>query len=286
MLKYGGLKKGLAVASVLALLVTALFAARASAQTPAGAVSKEEETEARAEAAAFAERLRATQDFAAVARELYADDFMSRQLKGLSGWAEGAGAKTFMLEGVPSLTFERSLAAKGDTGDWKRVRLAADELLYFVFTSLIAGHSFDELGNSDNYNADTVLGVFPPEALKALDANPAASNLLLKKKAGVVVRTPEELRALAATLEEAARLTRPRFAAAVANGKHLEANLRLFGEASAREKVELAGEGEEKVAGYPAGTRLYKVFAPNAYTLRLVRVGGALKIVHAGLPQD
>lgn len=280
-MRCGGLKMGLALAFALTL-----GTANAAAQANAGGVSKEEETEARAAAAAFAERLRATQDFAAVARELYADDFMSRQLKGLSDRAEGAGAKTFMLEGVPSLNFERSLAAKGDATDWKRMRLAADELLYFVFTSLIADHGFDELGNSDSYNAAAVLGVFPPEALKALDANPAASNLLLKRKAEVVVRTPEELRALADALEEAARLTRPRFAATLANGKHLEANLRLFAEASARQKVELAGEGEERVAGYPAGTRLYKVFAPNAYALRLVRVGGALKIVHAGLPQD
>ena len=276
-MKYVGLKTWLAL-----LLMTTTVAA----QVPAGGVTKEEEAEARATATAFAERLRATQDFAAVARELYADDFMSHQLKGLAGWHQGVGAKTLMLEGIPSLTFDRSLAAQAGVEDWKRVRLAADDLLHFMFLSLIANKSFDELGDPDKYDERTLFGVYPPEAVKVLDANPAASNLLLKKEREVVVETPEELRALASTLEEAARLTRPRFAAALANGKHLETNLRLFGEASAREKVELAGGGEEEVAGYPAGTRLYKVFAPNAYTLRLVRVGGAMKIVHAGLPQD
>ena len=279
-MKYVGLKKGLTL-----LLVTALLAAQATARTTAQGVTKEEADEARAAAAAFAERLNASQDFAVVARELYAEDFMSRQLKGIADWSKGAGAKDFMLEGIPSLTFDLALASKANVEDWKRVRLAADNLLYFMFLSLLANKSFEELGDPEKFDERAMLGVYPPEAVKVLDANPSAANLLLKKEREVVVETPEELRALASTLEEAVRLTRPHLAGTLAKGKHFEANMRLFGGGLAREEVKPA-EGEAKTAGYPEGTRLFRVFAPNAYSLLLVKQGGAMKIVYAGLPHD
>lgn len=191
-MKYAGLKMGLALASALTLL-TASGAAR---QTSSGSVTREEAAEARATAAAFADRLRATNDFASVARELYADDFMSRQLKGLYDWSGRAPSNTFMLGGIPSLTFERALATRASAEDWKRLRLAES----------------------------------------------------------------------------------------LAKGKHLDTNLRLFGAGFARSPVRLS-EGEE-AAGYPEGTRLFRVFAPNAYSLLLVRQGGTLKIVWASLPTD
>jgi hypothetical protein len=281
MMQYGGLKKGLA----LALVLTFFLAGAAAAQPTAGGVTREEAAEAHAMAAAFAERLRASQDFAVVARELYADDFMSRQLKELSDWSKRVETNDFMLPGIPSLTFERALAAKANIEDWKRVRFAADNLMHFMFLSLLAKKSFKNLSDPDKFDEDSVLGVYPPEAVKVLDANPSAANFLLEKNSEVVVRTPEELRALAATLEEAVRLTRPRLAETLARGKHLDANLRLFSKSLARDEVKLAEGGAEN-AGYPAGTRLFRVFAPNAYSLLLVREGGALKVVWAGLPSD
>ena len=279
-MKYVGLKKWPAFALALTFALTPA----ASAQAPAGGVTKEEEAEARSAAAAFAARLQESRDFAAV-RELYADDFMSRQLKGLSDWAEGMGSKTFMFEGVPSLTFDRSLASKAGVEDWERVRFAADDLMYYMFLSLLAHHRLEDLDDPEKIDQRAILGVVPPEAVRVLDANPAAANFLLKKRSEVVTKTPEELRALAATLEEAVRLTRPRLAGSLAKGRHLDANLRLFAEGVSGVKVEPA-EGEEVIAGYPEGTRLFRVLAPNGYSLRLVRQGGAMKIVWAGMPSD
>lgn len=278
-MKYGWSK----MLSALALALT-LFPSNAPArQAAAGQVTGEEEAAARAAAAAFAERLGATHDFAAVARELYADDFMSRQLKRLTDWSGRAQASNFMLEGVPSLTFERALAAGADVEDWKRLRLAADNLLHFMFLSHLAGRRLEELGDPDKFDERSVLAVFPPEAVKVLGANPAASNFLLKNEREVVVRTPGELRALAATLAEAVRLTRPRFGEALAKGKHFDENMRLLAGGFSGEAVRLA-EGEAN--GYPAGTRLFRVYAPNAYSLLLVRQGGALKVVWAGWPSN
>jgi hypothetical protein len=44
--------------------------------------------------------------------------------------------------------------------------------------------------------------------------------------------------------------------------------------------------GGVEAEGYPEGARLFRVWAPNAYSLLLVRRGGVTKIVYAGLPHD
>lgn len=278
LMKCGRLKRGLAVASLLTLALTG-----AAGQTPPGAVTKEEAAEARASATAFAERLHATQDFAAVARELYAEDFMERQLKGLSDWSERVRVDTFMLAGIPSLTFERSLAAKADAADWKRLRLAADNVVHFMWLSYLSGRSFEDLGDPEKFDESDVLRAFTPAAVAVLNTHPALANFVKKQESEVIIRTPEELRAVASGLEEAGRLMRPRLAETTAKSKHLDANLRLFRQSLPREEVLTA---DAKAAGYPEGTRLFKVFAPNVYSLLLVRQGGVLKIVWAGLPSD
>jgi hypothetical protein len=280
MLKYGGSK----TVAALALVLTLLLANASARQTPPpGGVGREEEAAVRATAAAFAARLGATHDFATVARELYADDFMSHQLKRLTDWSERVQTSNVMLEGIPSLTFERGLAAKAEVEDWKRVRLAADSLLHFMVMSFLAEQEFGELGDPAKTNEQALVAVFPPEAVKALGTNPSASNFLRKREREVVVRTPEELRALADTLEEAVRLTRPHFAQTLAKGKHFETNMSLVARGFSDEKVTLAAA---EAAGYPAGTRLFKVYAPNAYSLLLVRQGGVMKVVWAGWPSD
>jgi hypothetical protein len=275
------LKKGLAAASLLTLLA----ARSASGQAAAPSVSKEDEAAARATAAAFAERLLETHDFAAVVREFYAEDFMARYLAGESSPTARGDAKEFMLAGVPSLTFERTLAGRGSVEDWKRLYVSSYDLLNFVYLSLFSNRSLKDLGDPDTLDDRTILGVFPPEAVKVLDRNPAAANLLQKKVGEVVVKTPEELRALAATLEEAARLTRPRFAETLAKGKHLDANLKLMGEALGQDEVK-AADAEAEDLGYAKGTRLFRVWAPNGYVLLLVKRGDAMKVAWANLPSD
>ncbi|HWS90916.1 MAG TPA: hypothetical protein VN282_28355 [Pyrinomonadaceae bacterium] len=279
-MKYGGLRKGPAL-----LLTAALLAAQASARAQAGGVAKEEETAARAAAAAFAERLQATQDFAAVVPELFAADFMSRRLRGESEGAKGDGAATFMLEGVPALTFERALAEKAGVEDWTRLYVAAANTMHFVFQSLLSRASLEELSDPGRYDPRKLFEVFPPEAVRLLDKNPALANFLTRRHAEVTIKTSEELREAAATLEEVVRLSRPRLEGLLARGAHLGANLRLMREASGRDEVTATLRAAEEL-GYPRGTRLYRVFAPNGYMLTLVKSGGAFRVVWATLPHD
>ncbi len=258
----------------------------ALAQERGGGVTKEDEASVRAVAAAFAERLGATRDFAPVARELYAEDFMARQLRLSTRLADAAPpAGDFMLESIPSLTFHRSLASHAGLADWTRLRVAADNLMHYIFLSLMSRQSAADMEDPEKFDESAITDVFPPEAVKVLDANPAGANFIMKKGREVVVKTPEELRALASTLEEAARLTRERLAETLAQGRHLESNLRLLKEASARDEVTASALDAEDL-GYPKGARLFNVFAPNGYVLVVVKSGGTFKVVSAGLPHD
>jgi hypothetical protein len=281
-MKYSGLR------SCLAFLLTALLASQAAARAAESGLSKEEEAAARATAAAFAERLRATDDFAPVVRELYAADFMSRLLRFEAGGARGAGAETFMLEGIPSLTFERSLADKAEVEDWTRLYVAASNVMHFVFASLVARTRLEDLGDPERSGLDDerkLLEVFPPEAVALLGENPTLANFLVKKGADVVVKTPGELREVTATLEEVVRLSRPRLEELLSKGAHLAANLRLMREAARRSEVAALRAAAEDL-GYPQGARLYRVFAPNGYELLLVKSGAGFRVVSASMPHD
>jgi len=99
------------------------------------------------------------------------------------------------------------------------------------------------------------------------------------------VATPEDLREVTTTLEEAARLTRAGLGERLPRGARLEQNLGMLNAASARTPVELL-PSDEDFSGYPKGTRLFRVFAPIGYNLTLLKEGGSMKIVWANMPED
>lgn len=283
-MKRDALKGGLSSA-LLSILLLAQFGAPARAAQASGrGVTKEEGRRAREVAAAFTDRLIETRDFAPVVRELYAGDFMSRYLKRESAGQARAGSKTFMLEGVPALSFKESLAAHADDEYWPRLYVAAQTFLHFSFLSLYSRRSLKELGGADDLDSQEILDVYPPEVFKLFDSNPTLANFLMKKGPPVDVGTTDELRAVTVTLEEAVRLTRARLDERLAKGSHLAENLRLMKAAAARTKVELLTEGE--FMGYPPGTRFFKLFTPVGYSLILVEDGGAMKVVWASVPSD
>src|SRR5215207_8915140 len=100
----------------------------------------------------------------------------------------------------------------------------------------------------------------------------------------VDVKTLAQLRAVTEGMEEAELLTRASFAVRVPATEKLEHNLAMLRALPAHEGVSLVDGAEE--FGYPEGTRLFKVFAPPAYELLLVREGGRMKIVWAFVADD
>jgi hypothetical protein len=270
------------VALVLVLLMNVLASQTHAGQSPKGSLTKEEETEARAVAAGFADRLFETHDFGAVVREFYVVDYMPRYLRSQYEARRGSDS-SFMLEGIPSLSFNRRLAARAEDENWPRLFVAAGNMIHYGFARLLSSKSLEELSDPEKLKEEDMFGVYPPEAVKILDANPALANFLKKKSATVELKTPEELRAAAEGMEEAARLTRASLGKRVREGATLKRNIAMLKTASERMGVSLIDDAE--AFGYPKGTRLFKVFAVS-YDLLLVNEDGRLKVVRATVPED
>lgn len=274
-------KELLRVALVLVLLLNVL-ATRGASQTQKGSLTKAEETDARAVAAVFTERLFETHDFGAVVREFYVEDYMPRYLR--SQYAAGRERdSTFMLDGVPSLSFSRQLAARAEDENWPRLFVAASNMIHYGFARLLSRKSLEELSDPEKFDDKDLFNAYPPEAVKILDANPALANFLKMKGPAVDVKTAEELRAATESMEEAAGLSRASLGERVREGATLKRNIAMLKTASERTEVSLVDDAE--AFGYPEGTRLFKIFAVS-YDLLLVRDGGRMKVVWAFVPED
>jgi hypothetical protein len=280
-MRHDGLKVRLISALLLIFLLTQGALPALARQAGHGAVTKEEEREARAVAAAFTDRLIETHDFAPVVQELYVGDFMPRFLKSLD-----AGDKTFMLDVVPALSFKSSLAARTDSEYWPRLYIAANNIMHFGFLSLLSKKTLKELGDPDKFDERDMLDVFPPEAVRVLDANPTLTNFLKMKVAPVDIATLDDLRQVTTALEEVVRLTRAHLDERLAKGPRLAQNLQMMKAAAARTEVSLLPPNDDSM-GYPKGTRFFEVFAPIvAYDLILVKEGGSMKVVRAIMADD
>ncbi|HEV2861334.1 MAG TPA: hypothetical protein VGX48_10030 [Pyrinomonadaceae bacterium] len=266
---------------------------------PAGGAqkpTKEEERLARETAVAFSERLVATRDFGPVVKELYADDFMKhyfarvsqqRQALNASPLTKGIKVDTFMLYVVPALTFSTELLARPDDEHWPRLYAAASDLMLYPYLSLLTKGSVKEWANRGMMSEGDILSVYAPESIKLLEKNPTTANFPKRRGADVAAATPDDLRRMTETLEEAARLTRPRLEGVLASGgTQFAQNLELLKMASERSPVELVPEGAASPVLYPPGTRVFKVFSPLLYDLYLVNEGGRMKVAWANLPTE
>lgn len=274
----------LRVVLVCALALAFVPPRAAAAQGAGGRVTKEEEAEAREVASAFFDRLFETHDFATVVGELYVSDYMPRYFRSLHAANERAKDSTFMLDGVPSLSFNNRLAAHADDEHWPRLFVAANNFMHYGFVSMFSRRDVEEMGDPERIADADMLAAFPPEAVGALRANPSLANFIRKEGDDVEVGTPEELRAVTEAMEEAGRLTRAGFAERVPATDKLERDLAMLRSIPAHEEVSLVADAED--FGYPEGTRLFRVFAPVCYDLILVREGGKLKIVWAFMADE
>jgi hypothetical protein len=285
MTRGGVMKRELLRVVLICASVLAFVSPRvAAAQEARGRVTKEEEAEAREVASAFLNRLFETHDFATVVDELYVYDYMPRYVRGRHDLKARATDSTFMLEGIPSLTFSRRLAAHADDLLWPRLFVTANNFMHYGLTSILSRKSPGEMSDSDKFDEADMFAAYPPEALKVLEANPALANFNDKTGDPVDVKTLEELRAVTEGMEKAERLARADFAARVPATEKLEHNLAVLKAMPAVSEVSLVDDAEE--FGYPEGTRLFKVFTPPVYDLLLVRDGERMKIVWAFVAED
>jgi hypothetical protein len=274
----------LRVVLICTLVLTFVSPRAFAAQGARGRATKEEEAEAREVAAAFLNRFFETHDFATVSGELYVSDYIPRYIRSQHDVKERAPDSTFMLEGVPSLSFSSRLAAHADDELWPRLFVAVNNFMHYGLVSIMSRKTLEEMSDPEKFTEADTLAAYPPEAVKVLDANPSLANFVKKEGDEVDVKTLEELRAVTEGMEEAERLTRASFAVRVHANATLEQNLAVLRALPARSDVSLVADAEE--FGYPEGTRLFKVFAPPTYDLILVRDGRKLKIVWALVADD
>lgn len=269
---------------ICALVLTFVSPRAAEAKGAGGRVTKEEKAEAREVAAAFTNRWFVTHDLSAVVDELYVSDYMQRYIRSQYDAEERPPVSPFMLDGVPSLSFSRRLAAHADDELWPRLFIAASNFMHYGLVSTFSRKAVEEMSDPEKVEEGDLFAAYPPEALKVLDANPVLANFMEKEGEQVDVKTLEELRAATEGMEEAVRLTRASLASRVPATDTLEHNLALMRLLPARSDVSLVEDAKE--FGYPEGTRLFKVFAPPVYDLLLVREGAKMKIVWAFVADD
>src|ERR1051325_2667851 len=146
------MKRGLLRVVLVCTLVLTFASPRAFAAQDAGVrVTKEEEAEAREVAAAFLNRFFETHDFATVLAELYVSAYMPRYVRSRHDVKERAHDSTFMLEGVPSLSFSRRLAAHADDELWPRLFVAANNLMHYGLVSLMSRKTLEEMSDPERF---------------------------------------------------------------------------------------------------------------------------------------
>ena len=272
-------RKGLRFCAAALVALLMLPAARAAAPVQRrDAPTEQEAREARELALAFTERLLKTRDLSSIVRELYVEDFMRRHLEELSVSRGGSEPDDFMLDGIPALSFKRALLAHPENEHWTRLYVAAHTFLHFGMLSAFSK------GGPPDASEQGVRAMYPPEAVRLLAANPTLANFLFKRGDYVDVSTPEELRAVTETLEEAVRLTRA----------HLDKSLPLKLPKLEAALAELRREPralpvepfpvEGGFMGFPAGTRFTSVLTPIGLNLVATRHDGKLKVVMSHLP--
>src|SRR2546423_14854004 len=231
-MKNYGPKVRLTSAMLLLLLLMQGASAASARQAGSGVLTKEEERQAREVAAAFTDRLIETHDFAQGVGELYVSDFAARYLKREAASAARGRGETFMLAGVPALSFKKTLAARDDDEYWPRLYAAANDIIHYGFLLLLSKKTLKELSDPEKFDEREMLAVYPPEAVKVLDSNPTTANFLKMKGRPVEGARPDDRREGTTTFEDAAGLTRAGRGERRPRGARLEQNLGMLKAAS------------------------------------------------------
>lgn len=227
-------------------------------------VTKAEEQEARELAIQFTIRFGETRDLTPIVRDLYLSDFVERYKKYK---AKELNAGHVDLYFAPGLDYNSRLLTDGDSKDWGRFYVAANNFLLFGFISALKTYS-DE--TADVKATD----MYPSGVIKLLNKNPNLSNMIVRKGRSKAIGSVEEMRAATATLEQAETIMRERGKPLVIADK--EELVRIIKEDEFfKPRLEVTDEG---FFGFPKGTRILVTRTPLGLQLMLTRDDSQLKI--------
>jgi CBS domain-containing protein len=251
---------------IMFLIINGVTLAQPVTRTDELQVTSAEEQEAREVAIRFTIRFAETKDLTPIVRDLYFSDFVERYKKFKT---KDLNAHPVDLYFAPGLDYNSRLLTEGDSKDWRRFYVAANNFLLFGFISALKNYSNDA---ADVKATD----VYPSGVIRLLNKNPNLANMIVRKGGPMAVGSVEEMRAATATLEQAVTIMRERQKGKPPVIADKEELVRVIkGDEFFKPRLEVT---DESIFGFPKGTRILFMKTPLGLQLMLAKDDSQLKI--------
>ncbi len=244
-------------------------------------LSAAEEREAQQLSRTFTTRLGDTLDFKIAIHELFIGDAAAHYLAREKQRQSQLGASNVTLSS--GLFVDAALLEKAAPDDWLRLYAEANNFLMLgIIHASLRNIDFGDVKPFDLY---------PPSVRELLDTNPLLRNLIQKKSELRTLKSADEMRSAAATLEQANKAMRAILPARVdieatvmrlvmrslAGGRRLTPEEMDNGRANLlKPRLDITNSD---YFGFPKGTRMIWISSFAMMDLLLVRVDGKLRIV-------
>jgi hypothetical protein len=232
----------------------------------------------------FTRRLDETGDIKPVINEMFVNDFMARYVKDKIAEVKAKRIGSERILFTSGIEYDAGLLEKASDDDWRRLHISAFNFMQHGYLVMFnAASPYLVAGNEPEDSAlEKVVNEMYPRSVETLfDADPILRNFIRKKGNTRSIVTVDELRNVNKTLAAGTTLIR-------ADGKP---ELRMSEDSIRALKMLRAdtslGLGpylevcERECYGFPAGTRLIKIFASPTHLLVITKVGSEYKIVSA-----
>lgn len=236
-------------------------------------VTQVEEREAREVARQFTLQFIRTKDLAPIVKDLYWSDFIERYKQSRSKDLNGNSTDLLLVSG---LDYNSRLLTEGNSVDWQRFYIAANNFLLLGFLAGLKHYSGEK---ADIKPTD----IYPSSVIKLLDKNLNLANMIVRKGSSKAVGSVEEMRNATATLEQAVSVIRQK-----ERGRSLARIEKKLTKVMTEDdffKPQLEVTDQD-FFGFPKGTRITLIKTPIGLVLMLARDSNRLKIFSTEIIAD
>jgi hypothetical protein len=263
---------------ITSLLLSFFPTVRSQIQNPPQ-LTDSESKEAQQLSSTFMKRLGETLDFEIVMNELFLPDAVERFLAAEKRKA-AQDKQPYVFLG-PGMFIDTNTLDTASVSDWRRLHVATANFLLLGFVRMVRSGDLQTSPAS----------FYPQPVANLVNRNPLLRNFIQKKNITRPLKSGDEMRSAAATLEQANTtlrkdvpptpnleqlVIRTAMRAASKQGAFTEQDF-----ARVRSKMISVEIADREMLGFPKGTRLIMAMTLSAQVLLLVRSGDALKIAWA-----
>jgi hypothetical protein len=223
----------------------------------------------------FVQRLEETGNFAVLVKELYSEDFIQRYIAQQQKELTEAKMVSSAIYFAPGLEYKPDLLKQATAENWKRFYIAVHTILcYGILTGM--NHTAPALLKGEEPDDKFLNNIIPPQVVKLFNGHPILKDFVRKQNGRRAIETVEEMRSVVTTLEQAVVLLQQEPPKLTEESKKVIALLKeSFRNEHPPEVL------ENKLYGYPEGTRIFAALTPLMYALRIARIGNKYEIVWA-----